>query len=60
VASLESELSISGSYHERLEISAEISKSVFGKVQTSLASRLSIRRIMATSMKVSLLCTFRS
>ena len=35
-------------------------KSLFGKVYTPLASRLSIRRIMATSMKVSLLCTFRS
>ena len=35
-------------------------QSLFGKVHTSLASRLSIRRIIATSMKVSLVCTFRS
>jgi hypothetical protein len=35
-------------------------KSLFGKVHTSLASRLSIRRIIATSMNVSLVCTFRS
>src|SRR5215218_3202255 len=34
-------------------------KSLFGKVHTSLASRLSIRRIIATSMNVSLVCTFR-
>jgi transposase len=30
------------------------------KVHTPLASRLSISRIMATSMKVSLVCTIRS
>jgi hypothetical protein len=30
------------------------------KVHTFLASRFSIRRIIATSMNVSLLCTFRS
>ncbi len=35
-------------------------KSLFGKVHTPLASRFSIRRIMATSMNVSLVCTFRS
>jgi hypothetical protein len=35
-------------------------KSLFGKVHTPLASRVNMRRIMATSMKVSLLCTFRS
>jgi hypothetical protein len=37
-----------------------ISKSLFGKVHTCLASRLSIRRIMATTMSLSLVCTFRS
>jgi hypothetical protein len=37
-----------------------LSKSLFGKVHTPLASRFSIRRIMATSMKLSLLCTIRS
>ena len=37
-----------------------VSKSLFGKVYTPFASRLSIRRIMATSMKVSLVCTIRS
>ena len=36
------------------------SESLFGKVHTPLASRLSIMRIMATSMNVSLVCTFRS
>jgi hypothetical protein len=36
------------------------SKSLFGKVHTSLASLLSIKRIMATSMNVSLVCTSRS
>jgi hypothetical protein len=36
------------------------SKSLFGKVHTSLAIRLSIRRIIANSMNVSLVCTFRS
>jgi hypothetical protein len=36
------------------------SKSLFGKVHTCLASRFSIRRIMATLMNVSLLCTIRS
>ena len=36
------------------------SKSLFGKVHTSLASRLTIKRIIATLMNVSLLCTFRS
>ena len=35
-------------------------KSLFGKVHTSLAIRLSIRRIIANSMNVSLVCTFRS
>src|SRR5215212_7704497 len=35
-------------------------KSLFGKVHSPLASRLSIRRIIATLMNVSLLCTFRS
>ena len=35
-------------------------KSLCGKVHTPLASRFSIRRIMATSMKLSLLCTSRS
>jgi hypothetical protein len=35
-------------------------KSLFGKVHTSLASRFSIRRIIATSMNASLLCTSRS
>jgi hypothetical protein len=35
-------------------------KSLFGKVYPPLASRFSIRRIMATSMNVSLVCTFRS
>jgi hypothetical protein len=34
--------------------------SVFGEVHAPLATRLSIGRIMATSMKVSLLCTIRS
>jgi len=36
------------------------SKSLFGKVHIPLANRLSIRRIMATSMNVSLVCTSRS
>jgi uncharacterized protein with PIN domain len=36
------------------------SKSLFGKVYAALASRLSISRIIATSMSVSLVCTFRS
>ena len=35
-------------------------KSLFGKVHTPLASRFSIRRTIATSMKVSLAWTFRS
>jgi hypothetical protein len=37
-----------------------ISKSVFCKVHAPLTSRLSIRRIIATLMNVSLLCTIRS
>jgi hypothetical protein len=41
------------------ELEAAI-KSLFGKVYSPLASRLSIRRIIATLMNVSLLCTFRS
>src|SRR5215213_6349130 len=44
----------------QLAIYVTTSKSLFGKVHTSLASRLSIRRIIATSMNVSLVCTFRS
>jgi hypothetical protein len=40
--------------------SGRVAKSLFGKVHTPLASRFSIRRIMATSMKLSLLCPFRS
>ncbi len=36
------------------------SKSLFGKVHPSFASRLSIKRIIATSMKLSLVCTSRS
>ena len=39
---------------------AVLTKRLFGKVHAPLASRLSIRRIMATSMKVSLVCTRRS
>jgi hypothetical protein len=35
-------------------------KSPFCKVHAALASRVKMRRIIATSMKVSLLCTFRS
>ncbi len=35
-------------------------ESLFGKVYAALASRLSISRIIATSMSVSLVCTFRS
>ena len=35
-------------------------KSVFGKVHAALPSRLSSRRIIATSMRVSLVCTRRS
>ena len=35
-------------------------KSLFGKVHAPLPSRLSIRRIIATSMNVSLVCIFRS
>ena len=34
--------------------------SLFGKVHVALASRLSISRIIATSMSVSLVCTLRS
>jgi hypothetical protein len=34
--------------------------SLFGKVHAPFASCFSIRRIMATSMNVSLVCTFRS
>ncbi len=41
------------------ELEAAI-KSLFGKVYSPLASRLSIRRIIATLMNVSLLCTFHS
>ena len=35
-------------------------QSLFGKVHAALASRLSMSRIIATSMSVSLVCTFRS
>ena len=37
-----------------------LSKSLFGKVHTPPTSRLNIRRIVATSMRVSLVCTIRS
>jgi integrase len=36
------------------------SKCLFGKVHPALAKRLSMSRIIATSMSVSLVCTFRS
>jgi hypothetical protein len=35
-------------------------KCLFGKVHAALAKRLSMSRIIATSMSVSLVCTFRS
>ena len=37
-----------------------VSKSLFGKVHAFLASRLSIRRIVAILMRVSFVCTIRS
>jgi hypothetical protein len=41
-------------------IQVGVTKSLFGKVYTPPTSRLSIRRIVATSMRVSLVCTIRS
>jgi hypothetical protein len=44
----------------RPEVVEGLLKSLFGKVHTPPTSRLSIRRIVATSMRVSLVCTIRS
>jgi hypothetical protein len=41
-------------------MSALASESVFGKIHTLLASRLTMRRIIATWMKVSLVWAIRS
>ena len=46
--------------HTPFDASLWVSKSLVGKVHAPLASRLSIKRIMATVMNVSLLCTIRS
>jgi hypothetical protein len=39
---------------------SSLTESLFGKIHAFLASRLNIRRIVATLMKVSLVCTIRS
>jgi hypothetical protein len=56
------EACVTGGHFLRLENQGTIvaSKSMFGKVYTTFARRLSINQIIATSIRVSLVCTFRS
>jgi len=42
------------------QVKMEDTKSMFGKVYTAFARRLNISRIIDTSMRVPLVCTFHS